>query len=406
VESNRERQANKPALWYLYALALYGTTQLVEVPIAFQLLICAIVCARVLSWMLTQNMWKSFAYCLFFVSLAPSVIHYSSSFYSDGIYAICLSGMLFEIWRCMQNKHVDKTSLTILFITIPFAIFGRPNGFINILPLVLLAWLLAKPHRLRLLAVTVPWLLVGFGSQIGYSYKNPIGTVFPLATFETVGFLEHRPMGLWEHNQPRVTPKTIAALTSGGASLERVQKYYDHYYWDPLVFFPPGPALLGLSEQAKKDIVYEFFKYNLWHNFPAFAASRVNIFLYAAFANGGIPGPTNAQNILAQTQSRSVANAIQLPTDSFLRSLYDVSIQKRVLLWTPWVGFVLLFLGCIRVYQRRDIVSIAVVGTYTLQFLAVFFFSIAGEYRYLLGFFTAPLVLLPLLFHQDRNRNV
>jgi len=399
VDTHREFQANKPAFWYMYVNWLYGNSGRAEVPIGFQMLVSAVVCARILSWLGERRMWKSFAYCLFFVALAPSVVYYSSSLYSDGIYAIALSGMLFEVWRSWRLRSIDKASCLVLLTTVPFALLSRPNGVLNLVPLLALAWILSNAQRVRLGLVVLPWCFVGVYGQLTYAYTNPIGSIFPLALYETVGFLEHRPMGLWERNEPRVTQKTVKALTSTGRSLEHISQFYDHYYWDPLIFFIEGPALLELPEAAKKTVIREFFKYNLWHNLPAFAASRVNVFLYSALANGGIPDPNAAQYVLPKTKSISALNIVQWPTTPLLRQWFDMSMRYRAILWAPWVGIALIFIGCRRALTECELSDAFVVGTYAAQLAAVFTFSIAGEYRYLLAFFTAPLVLLPVLYH-------
>ena len=212
-------------------------------------------------------------------------------------------------------------------------------------------------------------------------------------------------MGLWERNEPRVTERTIEALTSSGKSLEHISNFYDHYYWDPLIFFSRGPALLDLSKTAKKIIVREFITYNLWHNFPAFAASRVNIFLYSAFADGGIPGPLNSKNILPKTQAASIFKAYSLPTDSILQDWFEFSVKYRVVLWTPWLGLVLIVVCCARTIQHRQAHGAVVASIYAMQLAAVFVFSIAGEYRYILAFFTAPLALLPVLYSPSLQDN-
>lgn len=403
VDSKREFQSGKPAFWYMYNLLFYGTTGRTEVPIGIQLFICAVVCARILSWMLERRLYKSFWYCLLFVALAPSVVFYASSLYSDGIYAIALSGMLFEIWRCIRQRQIDSWSILILTLTIPFAILSRPNGIINILPLLTLAWVLGRPQRVKLLALVFPWCVVIIYGQISIKHHYSIGSIFPVALYETVGFLEHRPMGLWEQNEPRVTPKTIEALTSSGKSIEHIQKFYDHYYWDPLIFFPQGPALLSLSKKDKRTIVREFIKYNLWHNLPAFAASRVNIFLYSALANGGFPGPSYNKVILPQTKSISSTSTNQWFTDKPLLDYFEFSVRHRGILWAPWLGLILIFIACRRSIKERNLGSGIIAGTYAIQLAAVFIFSIAGEYRYLLAFFTAPLVLLPLIQTQAQE---
>ncbi|RYZ79694.1 MAG: hypothetical protein EOP06_26715, partial [Proteobacteria bacterium] len=323
------------------------------------------------------RMFKSLAYCLALVALAPSVVFYVGSMYSDGIYAVALAGMMFEVWLSIQRKYIDKKSAFVLVACIPFAIFSRPNGIINLLPLAILAWTLARVERRKLALIAIPILVIGFGSQVAFKYRNPIGTVFPLALYETVGFLEHRPMGLWEFGEPRITDKTLKALTSSGATLEKIAEYYDHYYWDPLIFFTSGPALLSIPKKEKKTIIKEFFKYNLWHNFPAFAASRVNIFLYAAMARASMPAPTNAERILPKTNSVSKFKAISLPSDQYLLKWFDFSIQYRTIFWTPWLGVFLIILGARRSLALRSTAMSTVSGTYALQLIAVFTFSIA-----------------------------
>ncbi|WP_051236153.1 acyltransferase family protein [Ottowia thiooxydans] len=399
VETDRERQAGKPAFWYLYNLLLYGPWRLVEIPILVQTFVSVTVCARILNWMLGHRLYKSFWYCLFFVGLAPSVLFYSSALYSDGIYAMAMMGMLFEIWICYRTRRINLVSGCMLALTVPFALFARPNGFINAIALIALFFALPRLHRWKLLAVVLPWCIVAIFANSQYKYRTPIGSVFPLALYETVGFLEHRPMGLWEYNEPRISKKSAEALTSTGKSLEHISKFYDHYYWDPLIFFPEGPALLFLSKDAKKTIIQEFFKYNLWHNLPAFSASRVNIFLYSALASGGIPGPQSADYILSQTKSKSEQRYRDTRLHKTLMRWYDFTLKNRAIFWAPWLGLFLIVAATARAWRQRDRSSLVVCSVFVLQLTAVFFFSIAGEYRYLLSFFTAPLVLLPVYIY-------
>lgn len=396
VETNQEFKSGKPAFWSLYAMMTYGPWRLVEVPIIIQLFLCSAVCARILSWMLKKGMRKSFLYCLFFVALAPSVVFYTTSLYSDGVYAIATTGMLFEIWRCHRNKKIDRAGFSILLTVIPFSLFSRPNGIINLLALMSLAYTLPRPEKIKFALVLIPSIIIISYAKITIK-SHDIGTIFPVALYETVGFLELRPMGLWEHGEPRITPRTIDALQSTGQNLDHIREYYDHYYWDPLIFFPSGPALMSLPEKAKDAIVSEFFKYNLWHNFPAFAASRVNIFLYAAFADGGFPGVKNAENILPQTKSNSKIRFRSGKLHKMLSAWFDFTFKHRVIFWTPWLGLWLLLCGSLKTWQSRDVAGAVVCGTLFLQLAAIFCFSIAGEYRYLLAFFTAPLALLPVI---------
>jgi len=342
-------------------------------------------------------------YGLFCVALAPSVVYYSSSLYGDGIYAICTIGMLFEIWRSYNIRKIDRTACWMLFLTIPFALFARPNGIISILALIALTIALPRTSRWRLMAVVLPWCIVAIFANSHFKRESH-GIFYPLALYETVGFLEERPMGLWERNEPRVTSRTIAALTASGRSIENIREFYDHYYWDPLVYFLEGPQLMALPKNEKKILLQEFFKYNVWHNFPAFAASRINIFLYSALANGGIPGLASAEIILPKTLSHSEPRFRNGAIHRSISRWFDFSLDYRFILWTPWVGLILIAYGCFRTWRRRDFAGIIICVVLALHVAAVFGFSIAGEYRYLLTFFIAPLVLFPALYAHHSAR--
>lgn len=54
-------------------------------------------------------------------------------------------------------------------------------------------------------------------------------------------------------------------------------------------------------------------------------------------------------------------------------------------------------------WQRRDVPTLLVTVPMLVQLGGIFFFSIAGEYRYLLPYFVLPLVLLPVLATQRRQ---
>ena len=161
--------------------------------------------------------------------------------------------------------------------------------------------------------------------------------------------------------------------------------------------FTNGPGLLSLSKESKKVVIREFYHHNLWHNFPAFAASRVNIFFYATLAMGGIPGPTNADNILPQTQARSEIRPYILPTSQPLLKWFDLTERHHGFFWSPWIGYIVLIATSFMAWRRRNVINLCVCTVYLAQFAAVFLFSIAGEYRYLLAFYTAPLALLPII---------
>jgi hypothetical protein len=113
-----------------------------------------------------------------------------------------------------------------------------------------------------------------------------------------------------------------------------------------------------------------------------------------------------AQYVLPKTKSVSTYKAYQWPTDTYLTAWFDFSMRHRALLWAPWIGLALIAMGCRRLWTERRAAHAVITGTYALQLAAVFAFSIAGEYRYLLAFFTAPLALLPVLFHQPQHDDV
>ena len=200
-------------------------------------------------------------------------------------------------------------------------------------------------------------------------------------------------MGLYP---PRVSAPAIQALESV-APLDLIIKYYDRDYWDPLIFFPQGPALASMEKSQQDILIGEFFRHNLWRNIPAFMSSRVNIFLVSAFAQGGFPGPTYAKNVLEKTKSESIYRRWGLErAEKALMAIHDASFENRWLLWSPLPGIILLLFVALRAFNRRDLPALTVCGILLLQLSAVFFFSIAGEYRYLLGFFASPLALLPI----------
>ncbi|MDH5856729.1 hypothetical protein [Lampropedia aestuarii] len=397
VDTNREFQSGKPPFWFLHTYVFYNYAKLVEVPILVQIFLCVFVLSRILAWMYSNGLKKYFIFSLFFVACGPGLVYYVSSLYSDGIYAVCLSGLLFEIWRCCRNRRIDFISGLMIFLCVPYAVFSRPNGILNLVIIFALFFILKGLERRKAVFLVGPWIFVGIAVNVMLPVRNSIGTIFPMVLYETVGFLEKRPMGLWERNEPRVTDKTVQALTSSGKTLEHISDYYDHYYWDPLIFFSDGPNLLSLPGESKKIIVKEFFKYNLWHNFPAFAASKINIFFYSGLAMGGIAGPTNADNILPQTESVSRIRPFEFFTNSYIIKYFSFSERYHGLIWAPWIGCLTIIFAFVLGIRRQAKLEILVVGVYVIQFFAVFVFSIAGEYRYLLSFFTAPLVTLPII---------
>jgi hypothetical protein len=404
VESKREFQSGKPAFWYQFVSTCYESFRLVEVPLIVLSLITALLAARVLGWMWAQQHRKSFWFGLLGVCLGPGFVYYTISLYSDAIFAISMSALLFEVWLGIRTRRLDRWALLTLAVSLPFAVFVRSNGIINLLPVVVLMVFVWPQRRAfwTLVAITVVWSGIAGSGMARHKMTKPIGTVYPLAVFETVNFLKPHAMGLYVLNEWRVSKETRDAL-SRYKPIPLMVQFYDADYWDPLVFFPGGPDMLMFPKADKDVVVREFFRHNLWRNFPAFVSSRVNIFMVSLLGQGAFHGSNSAGDVINAIKSNSVYRQWRFDAaDDALFRAQAWSFENNWWLWSPLPGLVmiawLLRLGI----ARRDWATLAVAIPYALQFVAIFTFSIAGEYRYLLAFYTAPLVVLPALIHARR----
>lgn len=403
-------RSGKTVVWYGFVKLLYGSTGRVEVPIAAALLVCAALLARMLAWYLARRLYKTFVFALLFIALAPHMVYFMGSLYPDGLFAIASAALLFEIWLCTKDRKASAASLATLALALPFAIFVRPNGIIFLVPVVIAALWLKKPSRAWWLGITCAWCAAVFaGNQLHHTTTQE--TQFPLAAFETAGFLQKRAMNdLWKQfphmndpwvlQAPKVSQATIDAL-SRQHPLEKLQQYRDPAYWDVLVFHPEGPQIGHLSPADKDIVVHEFWTYNLWQNLPDFIGSRVNVFLSAALAQGGFPALAYASNVLSRVPSQSTYRLFHWEkAEHWLRKIHAKSHAWRWLLWSPWLGFVLLLWATSWGIKRKDGGILLIALPMLAQWGGVFLFSIAGEYRYLLPFFTLPLALLPAIcFH-------
>ncbi len=395
VQSDGAIPSGKPSFWYYYVKALVGSTGLVEVAIGFQLLLSALVFSRILGWCWQHGLKKTFFFLLIFICLAPHMINFIGALYTDGTFAVAASGLLFELWLVAQTRRLSPVSLLVCAILLPFAVFFRPNGLVFLAPVLYVAALLNGSDRAKLLGVSLTWCVLAFAGVKLHDTRSH-GAVYPLALFETVNFLQPRPMNLWQ-GWKRVSDPTVEVLTRH-QTLANILQHYDRDYWDPLIYAPDGPHLDDLNEADKNTVVTEFFRYNLWQNLPAFLGSRVNIFMVSALAQGGLVSTDYAPYVLSQVKTNSRFRPFHLTAlESALTSLYAFSERKRLLLWTPFLGIVLLFKLGHRGWRERSKPMLLVAIPMTIQLLAIFAFSIAGEYRYLLPFFTLPLVALPAL---------
>jgi len=339
----------------------------------------------------------------FFVCLAPHLVYFASTLYPDGLYAVAVCALLFELWLISTTRKVRLVSATVVALALPIALFFRPNGIIFLVAILWSLYGLNRRDKATLIALTLFWVALNVtGGWLHKTGKHSV--MFPLAVYETVNFLQPHPMGLW-YPTPRVTEQTIKAFEQY-KPLSEIIPFYDRDYWDPLIYSPKGPTLGAMPDAAKREIVKEFWRYNLWRNFPAFASSRVNIFLVATFGQGGFPGLDYAKNVIQRTKSASKFRPFQMQdSEALLRKIYDFSYNYRGLFWTPLLGIFLLIALLRNGWSDRDHAALLVSVSALLQLAAIFAFSIAGEYRYLLPFFVMPVALLPIPATQRYTRS-
>ena len=394
----------KPTLWYRYVQLLYAPFRLTELPIAGLMLLSAFIMARILGWCWSRRMVRTTLFLLVFICLAPHVIYFLGILYPDGIFSVAVAGLLFETWLLGQQRKAGFLSLLNLAIAFPFALFARSNGIIFLIPAAALVFMVRhRASRVWIGAIVAGWC--GLMALLAHHDQRPTHqALYPLALYETVNFLQPRPMSNW-WPEPRVSPPTLEAMTRNHP-LALYLSHYDPDYWDPLNFNPAGPRAMALPQQDRDIITREFFRHNLWHNFPKFMGSRVNVFLVAALADGGYPGIAfdYSQTILGQLHAQSVYRKFGLDgAERLAKSIHQGSYQYRWLLWTPFLGMGLMFLALSIGIRERNAAFLLVSVPMLLQLGGIFVFSIAGEYRYLLHFFTLPLALLPLIVAHKRR---
>lgn len=407
MEVDGTNQSGKTAFWYYFVRLFYGTTGRVETPIAVTLIISALVFARILSWSWAQELRKTCLVGLAFIAATPHMVVFLATLYPDGIFAVGSVGLLFELWLCARRRAVSMTSAGLIALTLPLALFMRSNGLLWLGPAAVVLLLVNRRGRKVLGALLVLWCTLGYlASQLHPT--RPQGAMFPMVVFETVHFLRPHAMnelwrtypGMndpWVQKAPMVSGET-KALLQRHHSLENMLAYSDPAYWDMLIFHPQGPQLIGLSEDDRQTLIREFWRYNLWHNLPSFLGSRVTVFFTAALAEGAFPALDYAPVVLPRTKAVSKYRHFGLTgLEGFLASLLRASHAVRWLLWAPWLGLALLYVGARRSLSRRDAALALLVWPMIAQLGAIALFSSAGEYRYLLPFFVLPLALMPAL---------
>ena len=404
IQTEGKHPSGKPAFWFYFVKLLSTPAGLIQIPIAFQLAFTALVFSRILSWSYSQGFKKTFWFSLFFIALAPHMVAFAATLYPDATFAVASTGLLFELWLCCRKRQVNYASVLIIALTFPFAAFARANGVVFIAAMAAAVLIVGREGKVRLLLIGFAWTGMALFATKMHDARSH-GALFPMVVFETANFLQPHPMNLWRE-KPRVTQKTIDSLTRN-ASLEKIVQNYDPDYWDTLVYKSDGPQITNLPSDDTRIIVKEFFRNNLWQNIPAFVASRVNVFLVSGLAQGGLISLAYTEHVLRQVQTQTSYRPFQLKfLEGALMMAHRTSEKYRWLLWTPFLGIFTIFLMIRRGHQSKDKAILLVAIPMALQLAAIFMFSIAGEYRYLLPFFTLPLAALPILATHQSQKHV
>ena len=392
------RYTGKDPAWLLYALGTYGLSQRIEVMMLPLLLMHVAILSRIIGWIYFQGHRIVAILLLVFIGCAPHILNYATSLYPDGIFSLTLIGVLLEIWITLRRGRLTWWSGIFIFIAFPAAALFKSNGILLILPLAYLAFRLKGIQRWAILLTVIFWMVaVQIGGKVADLGKGH-GALQPLVLFETVNFMQSKPMKLWE-TRHMVTDKTKEIIYRH-ISQEDLDRLFDRDYWDTLWHQNHDVVKFrSISKQDQRALQREFFTYNLWRNIPAFVSSRVNLFLASAFAQGGLVGPDDAKAGLASVQTLSTYNPFGLEAvPAFIRRAFIASYNWRFILWTPLIGISLIFICVRKAVRQKDRDDLVVVSLLALQLVGIFIFSIAAEYRYLLMFFYAPLLLLPMLF--------
>ena len=393
----------KTAFWMQFLDLTYNRTKLVEVPVLVMASICVLVLCRIQLYLLDLRRYKSFVFCLVFITLAPHLIVLNLTLMGDGIFAVATIGLFFELYLCCQRRRLTATSTAIIVATAGFALLTRTNGLTALLPLFLTLFYLPQKGKLVLGLIIGAYLAGMVALNKAQGDLKPQGAVFPLVIWETVNFL--RPPAMKTPTSfDRVSPKTIATLEEL-APLDLYLRFYDREYWDPLNFAAGGPGVSRFTPAQQKVLTKEFFKRNLPKNLAAFMGSRVHVFFATALAYSGLPWPGYTPVVLPQTSSLSEAwplahySFFKLPEKIFIESF-----KKRAILWTPFIAIAILGFALVKFSKKIISIEFFISLTFLFQLAGIFFFSIASEYRYISILVYAPLILLPMLTNQrDKN---
>jgi len=403
VEQPDAFRSGKSVLWYWFVRLSYGTTRRVEVAVAVQMLLCALFFARMLAWYWTGQRRRWCIFLLLSLCATPHMLFFASALYPDALFAAAACALLFELWLlCSPARAHGWLDWAVLALAFPLAVFLRSNGLVFWLPVLGAVVLLRGNSRWLLCAVALLWSLAVWGGGKLHRSGEQSAT-FPMVLLETAKLLQPRiHTDRWGMTQ--LSTRTLQILDDF-APRQQIVDYTDPLYWDMLVHHPDGPRFARMPEKQRRALVREFFRYNLWRNLPEVLASRLHLFMAASFAQGSLPSLNYASQVLPRLQTKSKLRKYALHrSEQVLDAVYHASHAARWLLWTPWLGFAMLTLVCMRAWRSKNRPALLVSVPMALQLAGIVVFLSAAEYRYLLPFFLLPLALLPALWSMPRER--
>ncbi len=394
--------SGKTPIWYYIVSAFYLINDRVENVSLFMIAVATLVFTRILSWLWANQSKWIFAFCLIAIAVNPQMVRYIISLYPDGLFAVTMAGVLFECYLVIRRQRVTVFSWLLLALLLPMALDLRTNGrLLAVLPLLFIPLLGTGRQRWMFGTACLVGLALCVSANLGHRSMAQ-KAMQPLVLWETVNFLQPRPHERWR-DKPRVSPLTIRTLEKY-ESIERLVNYYDPYYWDSLIFHEGGPRMAGMSKEDQKILRKEFWRYNLWQNLPDFFASRVNVFLAAALADGLHVANGYRSHVLPLFDTRSRADKFSsLGLTKHIDAIHGWSEAQRAWLWSPLPGVALVLWLLYRSLHHRNPLMLAITGIMLVEMGGIFIISIAAEHRYLLPLFTFPLVALPLLMDDRRH---
>ena len=117
VEDPVVNQSGKTVFWYFFVRMFYSMAQRVEYPIAVQLVLGALVFARILAWQWSQELRKIFFVSLLLVAMAPHMVFFLGTLYPDGVFSVAATGLMFELWLAARQRQLSRLGTMMIALT-------------------------------------------------------------------------------------------------------------------------------------------------------------------------------------------------------------------------------------------------------------------------------------------------